>query len=333
MAKRPNPAATPDIIDVGDPIESSEDVQIVTTAGAAVTTFLLGVTKFFKTAKTLETQALATLAASKALVVPTNGDEDVTLQTFIRQTSAEHKAVEEHWQITTAINRFHRHMTGRRKIAVDALDAANKRGNDLHAQYVREEQQRVSRENERLRREAELEEQARRDRELEALEAEAVRREEAASELSAREQTFIDLMFATNNATQSAQRAGYKEALKAGTRLLTLPKICDALEAKRSAAAIRQQAAAIKQAPLLVETPEERQPDVRQAAGAHDRTTHSAELLDEAALIEAIFSGKYGIPRSILKIDTTALNAQARDLKALINKWPGVRYKKTTSVI
>ena len=333
MAKRQSAAKTPDVIDIGDPIEQSEDVQIVLTAGEAVTTFLLGVTQFFRTAKVLEAQALETLARSKALTLPTNGDEDVALQTFIRETSAQNKAVEEHWQITTAISRFHKHMTGRRKIAVDAIDAANKRGNDLHAQYVREEQARVARENERIRREAELEEQARKDRELAALEAEAVRREEQAEGLSAREQTFVDLMFAGNNTTKAAQMAGYKSPMMAGNRLLTLAKICDALEAKRSAAAIRQQAQAIKQTPLLVETPAEVRPDVQKAAGAHDRTTHSAELFDEAALIAAIFAGGYGIPRDILQVNQAALNSYARDLKTLIGRWPGVRYKATTSVI
>jgi len=332
MAKRTPRALTPEVIDVGDPIEQSEDVQIVKTAGEAVTTFLLSVTKFFKTAKELETQALETLERSKALKLPTNGDEDVALQKFIRETSAQNKVVEEHWQITTAIHRFHKHMTGRRAIASTALDQANKRGNELHAQYLREEEQRVARENERLRREAEQAEQERKDRELEALEAEAVRREEAAGELSAREQIFVDLVFAGNGQTQAAQRAGFKKPAADGTRLMALEKIKNAIEAKRSAAAIRAQAEAIKRQPVLVDI-EEKKPDVRQAAGAHDRSTHSAELLDETALIEAIFAGKYGIPRTILKIDQTALNAQARDLKELINKWPGVRYKKTTSVI
>lgn len=333
MAKRLARAATPDVIDVGDPIEQSEDVQLVKTAGEAVTTFLLGVTKFFTTARALEAKALETLERSKALTLPTNGDEDVALQKFIRDTSAQNKAVVEHWQITTAISRFHRTMTARRAIAEKALDTANERGNALHAQYVREEKRKADEENARRQRAAELEEQARRDRELAELEAEAVRREEAAAELSAREQTFVDLMFATGNAQQSAARAGFKNPAKESARLLGLAKIADAIEAKRSAAAIRTQAAAIKAAPLMVETPDAVKPDVQHAAGAFDRTTHSAELLNEAALIDAIFSGGYGIPRSILRIDQTALNAEARDLRERINRWPGVRYKATPKVI
>lgn len=328
MAKRATTSTTPDVIDVGDsnPI-NAEDVQLATTAGEAVRTFLLGVREFFLTAQTLEAKALATLDQAKALRLPATADDDLTLQKFIRQTSADNKVVTEHWKITTTISAFHKRMTGKRAVATTALDAANKIGNDLHNAYVQAAERKAREEQERLRRVAEQEEADRRQREQDALEAEAVRREEAAGELSARELTFVDLYLARGDGQNAARAAGFKSPAKDAARLLTLKKIQDALEAKRSAAAIRQQAAAIKREPLVVDVPEVKA-NVLQASGSFQRAAPgSAELLDEAALIEAIFAGKYGIPRTILKIDQTALNLQARDLGVLINRWPGCRYK------
>lgn len=320
------------IVDVGD--RQSPDEQLATAAGQGVVSFFGNIRNFFIVARTLETAAVASLERAKQWQAkpPRTTEEDLELQHFIRETSRDTKSVVEHWSITKTIHQFHKSMTTKRGIAEQALERANSIGNGLHADYVRAETRRVAEENERLRRLAEAEEQARKDRELAAMEEEAVRREEAAGDLSARETMFVDLYFATGQGTRSAERAGFKEPLKAAARLLALAKIHAAIEGKRSAQTIRQQAAAVKAAPILVDAPTV-EANVGKVAGSSDRVTKSAELLDEAALIEAIFAGKYGIPRTLLKIDQTALKAQARDLGTLINKWPGVRYKETPRVI
>jgi len=333
MAKRQSskatPATEPDIIDVGGPAEAmSEDLQLATTAGEAVREFMRGIRQFFTTADTLEATALARLTEAKALKAkpPTNEAEDLAVQKFIRQTSADNKAVVEHWKITTTIAAFHKRMTGKRKLATDALDEANKIGNELHNAYEKEEERKAKAEQERLRLEEEQKEIDRRQREQDNLEAEAIRREESMAELTQREQTFVELYLARGDGLSAARSAGFKLPAKDAARLLTLKKIQDAIAAKRSAAEIRRQAEAIKQQPIVVDTPEVRPNVVRAAGSFQKKTPASAELLDEAGLIEAIFSGKYGIPRTILKIDQVALNQQARDLGALINKWPGVRF-------
>lgn len=330
MAKR-EIAKVGDVIDVGG-VAASEEEVFVREAGAAVLEFLKGVAAFFVTARNLEAGALEMLAESKALKVPANGDEDLELQKWIRRTSVQGKAIEDHWKITTMISKFHRTMTGKRAIAGDAVKAANDTGNRLHADYVKAEERRVAAENARRQQEAEDKERERQQRESDRLEEEAVRREEAATGLSIRETTFVELYMARGDGISAARSAGFKTPAKDAARLLTLKKIQDAIAAKKSAAEIRRQAVAVKSAPIVADFQEAR-PDVQKAAGSSERVTKSAELLDEAALIEAIFSGRYGIPRTILKIDQTALNGEARNLGEIINRWPGVRYKETPRVI
>lgn len=331
MAKRQsNATRQPEVIDVPPAGEQiSEDLQLATTAGEVVREFMRGIRQFFTTADTLETLALERLDQAKAFKAkpPNNQAEDLLLQKFIRQTSADNKTVVEHWKITTTISAFHKRMTGKRKIATDALEEANKIGNDLHNAFEKEEARKAAAETERLRKIAEQEEADRRQRELDALEEEAIRREEAATDLTARETAFVDLYIARGDGLSAARAAGFKLPAKDAARLLTLKKIQDAIAAKRSAAEIRRQASVIQQQPLIVDTPEVK-PNVLKAAGSFQRAAPgSAELLDEAGLIDAIFSGRFGIPRTILRIDQAALNQEARDLGEQINKWPGVRYK------
>lgn len=312
--------------------ERDEDLELVEQTGSAIRLFIGGLAEFFTRAKTLETRAIATLEESKALTIPTTAEEDERLQRFVKRTTAEKKEVEEHWSITAKVSAFHKRLTARRAKATDALEAANLKGNTLHNNYVAAERRRAAEEQERLRRQAEENARLERERELAAAEAEAVKREEASADLSAREQIYVGLILAGANAQAAATRAGFKEPLKAAARLSSSRKIQAAVQAGREAKMIREQAAARAADPIEYEV-DEVKPNVVQAAGAFDRSTHSAELLDEQALVAAILEGKLGIPTDLLRIDPARLNGYARDLQVLINKWPGVRYKKTTRVV
>jgi hypothetical protein len=95
---------------------------------------------------------------------------------------------------------------------------------------------------------------------------------------------------------------------------------------------MRAQAAATKEQPLDVQY-QQAKPDVKRAAGASDRTTHGAEVMDEAALHDAVFAGRFGIPRDVLVVDHARVNAYGKDLKELINKWQALRYTKNTKVV
>lgn len=331
MAKRETKTA--DVIDIGTTgtaleAAAGEDQIGVAEAGRSVLEFMKGLGKFFVTAGELERTAIATLAEAERLRLrpPSNGEEDAAVQRFIKRTTAEGKAVDEHWKITTAVHGFHKRMTGARNRAASPLEQANKIANQLHNNYEEQERRRVAAENERRRVEAERIAQAERDAELARLEAEAVKREEAAPDCSEREGIFIDLYFVSGDGINSAKRAGFKNPLDTSARLLTLPKIQNAIKAKREAAEIRRQAQAKAAAPVIPDDVEEAVPDVQ--AESSSRTTKTGEITDEAALIAAVISGKYGIPSSILRVDQAALNGEARNLGALINRWPGCRLKE-----
>jgi hypothetical protein len=96
---------------------------------------------------------------------------------------------------------------------------------------------------------------------------------------------------------------------------------------------IREQAAAIAAQPIEAPIVEVK-PNIAKAVGATDRTTRSAEVLNEADFIDAVFAGTYGIPRDVLTINQVKLNQYARDLKEpIVNQWPGVRVKAETKVV
>jgi hypothetical protein len=326
MAKRK--AADAEVIDV--PATVSPDELDAQQAAGALGTFFKGLAQFFKTATALEVEAKSTLAVARSLTIPTNAAQHETLQRFIRDTSAQKKAIEQHWTITSSVSQFHRKLTAKRAIAANAVEEANTIGNRLHNAYVEAEKRRAREEEQRLQREAEEKARRERDAELAKLEAEALAREAASGELSTRELAFVLKVAEQGIHPQvAAQQAGYKDPAAMVARLMGLPKIDAAIKARREAAEIRRQAAAKQAAPLVYDEPEVR-PDI---ADGGDRTTHAGECFDARLLVEAVIGGKHGIPADVLTVDPVRLNQYARDMHELINRWPGVRYKKTTKVL
>lgn len=298
----------------------------------AFRSFVGGLAGFVSRAKSLELRAANTLEQAARLRPPANSAEDETIQSFIRSANADRKEVEEHWTVTSAIHQFHRRMTAQRDKPVKALERAAAIGQQLHNTYVETERRRAQEEEDRIRRQREEEARLQRERELAAAEEEAIRREGLSPTLSERENLFVDAYVRSGDGTRAATYAGFKDAAKQSVRLLSTQKVQAAIQAKRDAAAIREQAEAKRRAPLAVEHTEVK-PDITRSSGAVDRTTHSAELLNEAQLIAACIAGGHGIPQDILRVDPTKLNEYARSLQERINLWPGVRYKKTTKTI
>jgi hypothetical protein len=327
MAKR-GAAKEAEVIDVTENVElvqSRED-------GSAIHGFVGGRVSFFNKAQTLERHAKSNLQTAATWPPPKTAEEDVQIQTFCKQVSAHRKAIAEHWEITSVIHRFHRRLTAARDRGIQADERAAEIANGLHNRYVEDERRKAQLEEDRRRREAE--ERARRDRqaELDRLEAEAVKAEEASPALSEREELFRDYIVAGLPQQDAARRAGYKDPLAASARLMGSDKIRNAITAKQQAMRARQQADAVKASPVAVETPAVR-PNIERASGASDRTTHGAEVVDAQALIEAVFEGKYGIPRDVLMVNPVKINEYGRSLHELIDRWPGVRYTKKTRVV
>jgi hypothetical protein len=304
-AKQPATALLPGV---------SEDEQFATQAGTAIRDFLKGIAGFFTTARALEDEALQIARDAQAWREPANGDEDVVLQEQIKHGNQVKKQIAEHWKITATVSQFHKRLTSRRDRGIDAVEGATLIGNRFHNSYVERANRRAAEQVERERKQAELDAQAKRDREQLELEMKAQEAEAASPDLSEREQRFV---FAYCNGT-------------GGDRS---DKIKAAIAALESANAIRQQKAAAAQKPLELETKTAIKPDVQRAAGAHDRTTHGAEVLDEQALIDAVLAGKHGIPTDVLMVNHSKVNTYGRDLHELVNRWPGVRYTKNTKVV
>lgn len=334
MAKRA--VKQTEVIDV--PAVIDQDEQFAREQGGMVTSFLGNLSTFFRRATELEKNAKSTLEKVQALKPPTNADEDVRIQEIVRGVSLEEKSVEDEWSICQKVGALHKRLTGKRGIAQNYLTQAKAKANALHNGWVLSENQRVARENEAIRRKAEQEAQEKRDRELREAEALALKAEQDSPTLSKREASFVDAFgdggLYVGQASRSAQYAGYAAPWDAaGAKLLASKKVQAALNAKREAFAIREQAKAVREAPLEVRQVEEVKADVGRAAGAHDRTTKSLEVFDAEAFRRAAFAGAHGIPQDIFEVNQGKANNYARDLGELVNRWPGCRLKKSTGVV
>ena len=330
MAKKPtSKALTGDVIDVTSDIP---ELALVKSDVSAATSFFTGIAKFFAQAGDLEEAAKNRLVEARALVAPTTLDEDERIKTFVRSCSEERRAVETHWEVTALFSRFHKKLVAHRTRATEPLEEAARLGTVLHTRYKQEEERRAAAEQERLRLEAQF--QARQALELELLELEAaaLKAEDTSPDLSDRETRFVELYtgasFAANNGVTAARQAGFKNPDQSAVRLLSAPKVLAAIQAVRDAQTLRQQAEARRAAPVEVEVEEVK----AQVSTKGDTTTWSGELLDEAAFINAVLEGKYGIPRDVLTVNRAKLNEYARSLHELLDRWPGVRAKKNTGI-
>ncbi len=310
----------------------SEELTLARTDGEVVTQFTANLRAFFGRAQELEATATLMLSTAKATSPPQTADEDAQIQRDIQKANAHAKTISEHWLVCQVLSRFHKRLTSARARGTDASENAARHLNALHQRYVDDANRRAREEADRLRREAE--DRARQDRERElAVLKEAEEKAEASSpDLSDREERFVDAFFSgigtRGNAWQSAVRAGFAQPRSAAERLMASPKIQAALKAHEDAQRAREQAAAVREQPVRVEAVTTLvQPEVQKIGT--DRTTWSAEVLDERLFVEAVISGKFGVPLDCLTVNTPKVNELARSLHELLDRIPGVRAKKT----
>lgn len=356
------PLAQGDFRALDDSELTEPDQAFVAEAGVAVRSFLNKLGAFFSEARALEAKATQTLGVAKELDkigTPKTMAADEGVQLFIKNTNDQRKAAEEHWSITTKVSQFHRRLTARRAVTTDALEEANTIANKLHNNYVAAENRRIAEEADRKRRELEEQERQRRQKEADDAAREAERIELAAPEVKPRELAFINYYIAEQGRpgcdARAAQLAGYKSPAEMAMKLLALPKIIAAIEARRQADEIRKQQEAKARVPISVDVPREKAA-VSKVAGLSSRTTWGAQVLDAQALTDAIFiefaqaavmwsTGKsideatareflkaYNgqIPRDVLVVDESAVRKHGESLHELIDRWPGVRHTKNT---
>lgn len=322
------PQDAPEVLDA-----LTVEALALTTRQSAIALFLGRAAEFFQTARGLEVRAVDTLARMKARPAPTTAEQDAALQLDIQEAGREKRGLlAHHHDVTSAVFRLHRLLTAYRDRGAKLLDEAQEIGNARHNTWTEAARRAAAAEQDRIRRAAEEQARADRARELAEFDADALRLEmENTEELSSRENLFVLNIVAGMPTAQAAREAGYKSDAH-GDILLGRDKVTAAIAARRQAKALREQAVSVQAMPLDVQVADVK-PDIIKAAGAHDRTTYSAEVLDEAAFIEAIFSGQYGIPRDCLQINRPKLNGYASSLHELINRWPGVIARKSTKVI
>ena len=314
----------------------SPDLALVQTDGQAVGAFLANIVPFFRKAGELERQAKDMLLAAQRITAPATSDEDAQIQVFVRSTTASRKQVEEHWSICQVFSGLHRKLTAGRGRATQPLEEAASVAQRLHNRYAEEQQRKARAEEDRQRREAEERARVAREAELADLERQALAAEADRDDLSEREQDFVQRMvaFPTAGGERCAAGAGYKDGFKAASRLLSTPKILEAIKARQQAIAIREQAAAVKEQPVEVEV-ERVRPDVQKVGS--DRTTWAGEVVDlerfRAAALDPVERTKYGIPADVLTVDGPKLNEYARSLHEQMDRWPGVRAKRTTRTV
>ena len=328
MATRPPKSSTPARASAVSAVLDTDQIDITNNANA-VRAFLDQIGELFRKGTQLEQAATIRLEEAQALPVPATKEQDEQIQLFARGCATERKAIESHWLITSTVHAIHRRLTARRDKGIKALDEAQRIATARHQAYVDAERRRVAQENAAREAAERAAAEAARRAELEALEADALAREQASPALPAREQRFIDLMVGRNRpADLAASEAGFTGA-KAAARLLGMAKIADAVRLAREAQALRQQAAAVEAAPLAVK-PHERV-EAQIGGAASDRSTWSAEVVDLAVLLDAVFFGI--VPRDVLTVDPKKLNEYARALKSNLNRWPGVRAVEKRTIV
>ena len=312
-------------------LEQKADLDTILETGSLVTAFLKKASAFFLAASFKTSRAEKALELAKAYPKPTDEKSDLAAQAFIKASNGLASEIEKDWNdaVASPLHKLHRWATGKRDVGVKAAKEAAALVNKQHNAYVQDEKDRAERERQRLQKIADDKAAADRAAELERLEAEALKAEESTEHLSEREQFFVDRVALGTTPYEAAKYAGYKHPADQAARLVTIGKIIDAIEAKRSAAALRQQAAATAAAPVksaIVDV----KPNIAKAAGTREVTRWKAIITDPQKLIDAVFAGD--VPRDVLCIDEARLNQYARDLTVGINQWPGVQADSTTKV-
>lgn len=321
------PAITGEVIDAG----VVEERQLAATDGSVIVSWLNGLAPFFTQALALEQDAAQMLEDAKVSKVPTNATEDERSQRGALRAREAIKAVNEHWEISKVVTRFRNRLTARRGRAEEMLAETVTIHTRNHNQYSQAEQRRVDEENRRREEQGRKDQEAIRARDLAAIETAALEAEAEAVGLSEREQAFVTHYLTFGNPLKAAQLAGYKQFAEQSKLLIERPKIIKAIDSARQAAAIRQQAEALKQQPLdPVEIYEEKP---RLGRAAHDVVTWECVIDDVDAFRKAVLENKHGIPLDTLEPAQTVLNRYVRDFgAAVVDRWPGVHSKKKTGV-
>lgn len=330
-------AAVPEVLEAEAP-----EVALVLTESAGLIDWLQGLATFFKTARAIEADAIATRDRVLKLPVPTTKAEDAAIRQEALAARDKRKGALAHWDpIASLLSKLHKRATSGRSRATDPLEEAEKFATRQHDTFERNEQRRAAEEQDRIRREEERKANEARERTLAEFEAAALKAEESSPDLSAREEKFVLLhsgLYADGTraaapaaAMLAAGAAGYKNPAEMAPRLIASDKIRAAITARQSAHTMRTQIEVMREMPPAID--EDKVAAAAPDLNSGDSHTWTAECLDPVALRDAAFEQPVlGIPRDLFVLDPVALNRYARQLEKQVERWPGVKATRKTTI-
>lgn len=307
--------------------------------------FLDNLKPFFAKATEIERDASDFAGSVKLIKPPTNGEEDAAIVRMLQVGKEKKEKATLHWSLRKLFYAVNQRMLDAEKRPVLLLDTANATLQRHHTAWKEADDRRVREEQRRIDDAAKLEEQRRRDAEVARMEEDARSREEAVPDLSARETLFVELYVTdqrdSGNGPECSKRAGFTaDPFQSAARLLALPKIQQAIQAKQAAIAIRRQAEAKRAEPVTVPA---NTPVVERDLFKVGRDTvrWGGDVVDPDAFFDACgipeeivirtATGPIRINRSVFEINGPAINTLGKELKERLDHIPGLRHRKTTS--
>lgn len=291
-------------------------------------------------------EAIELRGRAQAIVVK-DRDTHLGALEFVRGAKQLQRKITEHWQrITRSVDDLKRNMLNLKRQDLEPIEQAIAIVERQALDYENAERERVRQAEEAQRLERERKAREDRQRELDAAEDKALELEQASENLSPRELWFVTKVVEQgwNAADPSpsdmramlliAEAAGYKKPIDVQVaRLLRSQKVLDAIQAKRDAIAIREQADARRHQPIDVVDAPPVQANLGRLSGTSTRTSYSCEVLDASKLKEAFLNGE--VSAEALMPNEVYLNTQARSAKSaeiFERAFPGCRLVKRQTI-
>ena len=315
-------------VKAGEIVGEGEELVLARSVSTELQTFVGNLQVFVAEVRALEDRAVGLELSAGRLPETVTKKSAAKAQELVSNARAGKRDIPDTWTILKRVQALVKAMIAKRKIAELAFDSAIKVGQSHYFAWADAEKRRIAEEQETVRLAAEATARKEREKELAAIEQAALDAEAGTAELSERELSFVEYVVGGQTAVQAAAAVGYANPAARAKKLIATAKIRKAIDAKREAASIREEAAVVKSTPLDIEETATEETDLKEG-----RRNRSAELLDEDALRSAVIEGKYGIPQDVLMVNPVALNSYARDMGSLINRWPGVRLKTKRSLV
>lgn len=225
------------------------------------------------------------------------------------------------------------------KAELAAVDAGLKPITDRHVAWKELDDARIAAEAEAERIAKEKKAKADREADLQRQEDAAAALEAESDELSAREKKFVEMVAAMRGTSldgpktpeYAATQAGFKSPELKGPALLTSPKIAKAIESIIAAKAIREQAEALREQPVVITTTK-KESKVATVSGIRHTTNYKCEgIVDLAKFVAAYRAGD--LDDDAMEPNLVFLNAEAERLKDKFEQaYPGARLKVTKGV-